>query len=196
MCRPLQKQTFATWNVEGLRGDSIVKLVELTEMMKRRCISVLCIHETHLHGAEYYKDDSGFLICLSGELDDKTRSDAGVGFIVSPWACSAIVAFRACSSRSASLRINVLGGVITLLPVDAPHGGHDVEDRQDFYSDLQGLIRPTTPHSTTVALGDFNARLLKRKAGEHNMIGEYAFESNPPKKTPTVVTNRQLLVEC
>eukprot|EP00959_Pyramimonas_sp_CCMP1952_P224986 4704432-Pyramimonas_sp.AAC.1 len=75
-------------------------------------IAVLAIQETQLHGSEYY-DYDGFMLCLSGEPDDAKRSVAGVGFIVAPWARSAIVAFRAVSPRLASLRIKVQHGILT-----------------------------------------------------------------------------------
>eukprot|EP00959_Pyramimonas_sp_CCMP1952_P262435 5487273-Pyramimonas_sp.AAC.1 len=34
-CRPLRTRTLATWNVEGPRGDSSIRLVELRDTMIR-----------------------------------------------------------------------------------------------------------------------------------------------------------------
>eukprot|EP00959_Pyramimonas_sp_CCMP1952_P013675 288903-Pyramimonas_sp.AAC.1 len=66
-------------------------------------IDVLATPETQLHGSEYY-DYDGFMVCLSGEPDHEQRSVAGVGFVVAPWARSAVVAFRATSPRLAAMR--------------------------------------------------------------------------------------------
>eukprot|EP00959_Pyramimonas_sp_CCMP1952_P289646 6057880-Pyramimonas_sp.AAC.1 len=40
-------------------------------------------------------DDDDFVVCVSGESDVAHRPVVVVGFIVAPWARSAIVAFRA-----------------------------------------------------------------------------------------------------
>eukprot|EP00959_Pyramimonas_sp_CCMP1952_P098442 2058048-Pyramimonas_sp.AAC.1 len=64
--------------------------------MVERSLDVLCVQETHLHGAEYYMRD-GFKIFLSGSLNVDARTYAGVGFLVSPNILAATVAFKACS---------------------------------------------------------------------------------------------------
>ena len=42
-CTPTAIDRVATWNVEGLLGDSMVKLVELRSYMLKNGISILCI---------------------------------------------------------------------------------------------------------------------------------------------------------
>ena len=103
---PLGTQYLGTWNVEGLRGDSRIKLTEITRTMITQRIDILAIQETQLHDSEYFEHE-GFMVCMSGEPDKEKRSVAGVGFLVAPWARSATVAFRAISSRLASLRVRV-----------------------------------------------------------------------------------------
>eukprot|EP00959_Pyramimonas_sp_CCMP1952_P059348 1239441-Pyramimonas_sp.AAC.1 len=76
-CVPLGSEQLGSWNVEGLRGDSRIKLTELFRMMNSIGLGILCIQETQLHGA-YYEEELGFLICLSGELDAERLSNAGV----------------------------------------------------------------------------------------------------------------------
>ena len=67
--------------VQGLRGDSAVKIDELLLTMSEREIDILCIQETHLNGAECCTRE-GYAICLSGCRDSDERSYAGVEFIV------------------------------------------------------------------------------------------------------------------
>eukprot|EP00959_Pyramimonas_sp_CCMP1952_P402315 8430936-Pyramimonas_sp.AAC.1 len=182
-CLPTSTIRLGSWNVEGLRGDSQVKFTELFGTMRKQNIDILCIQETHLHGTDYYKHEEGFLVCLSGELDANKRSDAGVGFIVAPWAEKSAVAFHASSPRLASLRIKIVGGMLTLITAYAPHSGHHEQVRRDFYSDLDAYIRPTTPHSTTMILGDFNARLLIQNKGEEHIISRrFAYPHQPVQK--------------
>ena len=93
-CYPADIDVICTWNVEGMRGDSAVKLVELRLYMKKYSIGILCLQETHLLGAHFMEED-GFSVFLSGASLDVGCSYAGVGFMVAPWVTRAIVSFKA-----------------------------------------------------------------------------------------------------
>jgi exonuclease III len=154
----------------------------------------LCIQETQLHGA-YYEEELGFLICLSGELDAERLSNAGVGFIIAPWARASLVAFRTYSPRLASVRLRVQHGVLDLISARAPHSGRDCDERQHFFSELGAITKPTTTHSTTLVLGDFNAKLLQQGLGESDIIGDSVFSGGSARSILQQVSNRQLLIE-
>ena len=193
VCKPCSLQRLGTWNIQGLRGDSAVKIDELLLMMSQREMDVLCIQETHLNGAECYTRE-GYAVFLSGCRDSAERSYAGVGFIVSPRIRSAVVAFKACDDRIATLRLKIHGGMLTVLSVYAPHNGIDYDIRHTFYHSLQDHIRRTTENSTSYVLGDFNARLLQRKAGEEDIIGPHLYETTDGNVNDAT-SNRYLLVE-
>ena len=91
----------ASWNVEGL---SDIKLWELTSMMTRRRISILCIQETRIIQSPYYTTDHGFLVILSGS-SEVAKDYAGVGFIVAPWAVQSVVGFLQYTNRVACLKL-------------------------------------------------------------------------------------------
>ena len=146
----------ATWKVEGLRGDSLVKLEELLHTMRNNSIDILCGQETHLHGAEYSSKNDHKLF-FSGSLDVQNRTYAGVGFLVGPSVVNSVIAFKACDDRIATLRVKISGGVLTFISAYAPHSGLEYEVRQDFHTKLQSTIRATTTHSATYILGDLNA---------------------------------------
>ena len=76
----------ASWNVEGL---SALKLWELTLIMQRRGISILCIQEARISQSPYYRTDNGFLVVLSGSSGGG-KEFAGVGFIIAPWAVDSV----------------------------------------------------------------------------------------------------------
>ena len=145
-----------TWNVEGMRGPSEVKFAELRISMRKHGISVLCIQETHLVGAEHFVED-GFMTFLSWNCGSNERSYAGVGFMVAPWAHQAVVCFNAISDRLACLRLKVSGGVLNLLSVYAPHDGIDFNIRHQFFSTLSEHTRVQHEHETSLVLADFNS---------------------------------------
>ena len=173
-CLPLRSTRLATWNVEGLRGDSSVKRYELIHHMREYDIDIVCIQETHLRGAEYFSIE-GFTFFLSGGSVDAGRSHSGVGFVVSPGASRAVITFHAYTDRVACLKLKVNGGTVSLISVYCPHSGHDAEVRRQLFADLGGLMRKSTQHTTTLVLGDFNARLHRCQDSEHNVIGPHVF---------------------
>eukprot|EP00959_Pyramimonas_sp_CCMP1952_P422471 8849885-Pyramimonas_sp.AAC.1 len=154
-------------------------------------IAVLCLQETHCKGSPVF-DVEGFCVILSGKEED-AREYAGVGFIVAPWAKQAIKGYMQQSSRMASLRIRVAGGVLTLITTYAWTNVHEYDTRRDYYTDLAVFADKCRSHGPTIILGDFNARLLEQYAGEEDVIGEHVFRNPFSAWSPT--SNRELLVE-
>ena len=191
-CLPARFNRIATWNVEGLRGASSVKLEEIREFMRLRRVGILCLQETHLTGAEYY-EDGGFMFFVSGATSGEARTFAGVGFFVAPWAAGSIVSFKAVSERVASLRVKVTGGILTILNVYVPHDRHALDERHAVFADLSKEMKVKRQHCSTIVAGDFNAQLGSVHPGEENFIG--AFVYNKELKPKNSVTNRDLLLE-
>ena len=116
-----------------------------------------------------------------------------MGFIVAPWAKQSIKGYIQYNSRVATLRIRVEGGVLTLINVYAWANTHDFDTRHDFFTDLVQIFAKGRSHGPTILLGDLNARLLQRYAGEEDVIGDFVYHNHISKWTPT--SNRELLVE-
>ena len=133
------------------------------------------------------------MVYLSGSRKDD-RNYIGVGFIVAPWAKTAVITFHAVTERIGSLRLKVPGGTLTILSVYAPHDKHPFEDRHQFFSDVVAHTKSDTKHHATMVLGDFNAKLGCVMVGEENMIGEHVFYC-PLTGGNTSLSNRSLLIE-
>ena len=159
----------ASWNVEGL---SDIKLWELTSMMKRRSISVLCIQETHISNSPYYTTDDNFLVILSGGADGE-REFAGVGFIIAPWAVQSVVGFLQYTNRVACLKFRVPGGKVGIISAYAPHDGHSFDKRQSFFEDLGSTYQRTSVNLGKFIFGDLNSSLFAQLPGEEPFIGDH-----------------------
>ena len=194
LCRPLQLQRIAIWNVEGLLGPSISKLAELRLIMKEQGISILCLQETHVLDVEYFEEE-GFTVFLSGAAKDGPRSYAGVGFMVAPWAIKSVFSFKAVNERIASLRVKVTGGVVNVLSVYAPHDGHEFEKRHHFFAELSENTRQHKSHETTLVYGDFNTQLRYVGYDEDTSVGPYIFKKSI-SGNHTTIPNRSLFLEC
>ena len=75
----LGRCSIGTWNVEGLTDR---RIFELQIMMEERDIGVLFMQGTYRFGVDYFLRMMGYLVILSGGLNDQ-REWAGVGFIIS-----------------------------------------------------------------------------------------------------------------
>jgi len=179
----------ASWNVEGL---SALKLWELTMIMRRRGISILCIQEARISQSPYYLTDNGFLVILSGSSNGG-KEFAGVGYIVAPWAISSVVGFLQFSSRLACLKLRVPGGKIGIICAYAPHGGYSFDVRQQFFEDLGSMYARTSVNKGKLIFGDLNSRIQKQLPGEEEYVGDYVFGN--PEATLEPSSNRELLME-
>ena len=177
-----------SWNVKGL---SEVKLFSICMHMRKYRIDIICLQETWALKAEYYSED-GFRIILSG-CGEKTRSWAGVGFIIAPWCKHLVKGFLQYSDRMASLKMKVLEGTIGLLSCYAPHNLKPYDDGLHFYSELGKLWERTSVSGPKYLFGDFNARIAFRRCGEEHVLGPHGFgrEAVHGVETP----NRDLLLE-
>ena len=179
----------ASWNVEGL---SDLKLWELTSIMLRRHISILCIQESHILRSPYYTTDNGFLVVLSGSSTGD-REFAGVGFIIAPWMVDSIVGFLQFSNRLACLKLRVTGGVVGIISAYAPHSGYPFDIRQQFFEQLGSMYEKTSVNKGKVVLGDLNCRIHRQLPGEEAYFGEHIYGN--PDAALALASNRELLSE-
>eukprot|EP00959_Pyramimonas_sp_CCMP1952_P289452 6054272-Pyramimonas_sp.AAC.1 len=85
-CISLSKQSFGSWNVEGL-GKYMSKLPELEYYMGHCNIAVLCVQETGVTThAETFFNDYMLILCGTTKPQDDGGFYSGVGFMVAPWA--------------------------------------------------------------------------------------------------------------
>ena len=123
-----------------------MKLIELQQVMSMYGLGILCIQETHRLGIERYVSAEGYLVILSGsdidaEQQQQQQEWAGVGFIIAPWAISAVIGYCAETSRLASIRVKVRGGCMMFISAYAPHGGYTEDKRQEFFALLSRFFR-------------------------------------------------------
>ena len=168
--------------MEGLLGPSVSKFAELRLIMKEQGISILCLQETHLLDAEYFEEE-GFSIFLSGAAIDGPRSYAGVGFMVAPWAIKFVVSFKDVNERIASLRVKVLGGILNVLSIYAPHDGHQFDERHPFFVELSENTRQHKSHETTLVFGDFNTQLGYVGYGEETSVDPHIYKKSITEKS-------------
>ena len=85
-------------------------------------------------------------------------------------AIKSIISFKAVSDRIASLRVKVVGGILNLLSVYAPHDKFDFEVRHNFYTELSMHTKKPNSHETSLVFGDFNTQMGCAGCDENNFL--------------------------
>eukprot|EP00959_Pyramimonas_sp_CCMP1952_P045420 948788-Pyramimonas_sp.AAC.1 len=91
------------------------------------------------------------------------------------------------------IKLRVHGGKLPIFSVYAPHSCKPLDARRDFYAKLGEELSGASGRQRAVVLGDFNARLHRRFAGESAHLGEYIFGNPAAQHNPS--SNRTLLLE-
>ena len=87
------------------------------------------------------------MIILSGHEGPEINF-AGVGFLVAPWACDAIVGFCQFNERMASIKLKIPGGEATVVSIYAPPNtpNHPYEERHDFFATAAEFVVDLRTH--------------------------------------------------
>lgn len=179
-----------TWNVQGLTDE---KLFSISQHMRKYSLDVLCLQETWISNAAYYRTFHNNLVILSGQDEGCNRSFAGVGFIIAPKTQCYLRGFLQYSDRMAFLRLNTGSGLVGVFSVYAPHNLKPLPERVQFYADLSTLMDRCATDGPKFILGDFNARIGLQQIGEESVFGLFGYGAEAAHKVE--VPNRDLLFE-
>ena len=174
-----------------MRGLTELKLQELLIHMRYCDIDILCIQETWTKSAEVY-EEQGFLIILSGS-ELHCRTFTGVGFIFSPRIRKHIHSYKQVTDRLAFVNIFLQGGVLSIFSAYAPHNQRPLDEKIDFYRNLDVEYDSCSANLGKIVLGDLNSRLGLQKAGEGHSVGPYGFGTEARQRIN--VCYRDLLIE-
>ena len=94
--------------------------------------------------------------------------------------------------------IKTKGKYLTIINVYAPQSLRPIEEKINFYEEVEREHDDRRRTSTTMIIGDFNARLQARCPGEESYIGEFVFGRGKEyiaTQHPRTTENRELFME-
>ena len=92
------------------------------------------------------------------------HNPTGVGFIMAPSIKDSIISSQLYSNRSAALKLKAKYGCFVVFCAYAPHNGHDVNVRKDFFAYLFDKVQSFSVNGPKLIYGDLNLRLHSRSA--------------------------------
>ncbi|MEW8548423.1 MAG: endonuclease/exonuclease/phosphatase family protein [Candidatus Thiodiazotropha sp.] len=147
------------------------KLEELTHEMDRYHWNILGLCEMRWKIFGEMSTDDSHKVYFSGEEDGH---EYGVVFLVHKDIVSAALGCRPVSSRLISTRLRTGSFNVTIIQVYAPTSGHDDNEVDNFYQQLQEVIDQTPKKDILVVQRDWNAKVGKDvQADWGNVCGPY-----------------------
>ncbi|PVD33204.1 hypothetical protein C0Q70_04455 [Pomacea canaliculata] len=90
---------------------------------------------------------------------DETKHERGVAFIVRKEVAGTVISCTPVSSRLISIRISARPHNLTIIQVYAPTSEHEDEEVEEFYEELDIIIKKTPKKDILLVLGDWNATI-------------------------------------
>ena len=155
------KVRVGTLNVGTMTG----KGRELTDVMEKRKIDILCVQETRWKGSKAKNTGGGFKLFYYDA--DSRRNGVGVIIMKEEFTKSVVDVTRV-SDRIISVKADIGGMMINIISVYAPQVGCDMEEKNDFYSELDETMAKI-PNTERIVVGaDLNGHV-----GEGNYGDDY-----------------------
>ena len=146
--------TVGTWNVRTL--NALGKPEELDHEMKRYRWSVLGLAEVRWTGIGETTTDDGHTLWYSGE--DKLHQK-GVGFLVHKDVVKSVIECRPVSSRIITMRMAGQPFNISIVQVYAPTSTASDQEMEQFYQQLQMVMKTIMKNDVLLVMGDWNAKV-------------------------------------
>ncbi|XP_013140606.1 PREDICTED: uncharacterized protein LOC106104958 [Papilio polytes] len=144
-----------TWNVRSLKSPEKVHNV-CKEMIRLR-IDILGISDVRWRGNGKYQIDEDHIMYYSGT--DDTSNKYGVGIIVNTKSLNTTYSFLPNSNRTMLLQLQAKPRNINIIQVYAPTTDGTDQEVQDFYSEVEQLLKLTKKHEVNLVMGDMNAKV-------------------------------------
>lgn len=162
--RTLTKQTrkIGTWNVKTMAQAG--KVQNALMEMKRLGIEIMGVSEMRWPNSNCC-DIEDCRVYYSGSTSGKYIH--GVGVVVNKDVARHVSNFVPVNERIMLLQLNAKPVNTNIIQVYAPTSDHSDEEVEEFYSQIEDLIKKLPKHELLILMGDFNAKVGKGKEGKH-----------------------------
>ena len=159
----------ASWNVRTMYETGKSKQVSVE--MKRYNLHILGVSETRWTQSGQKHLSSGELILYSGR-EDKHHS-GGVGILLNKLAQKTLRGWEPHGERiiMASFTTRNKGINLNIVQIYAPTNDASEEDKDSFYTMLQGVIDKLPRKDVNIVMGDANAKVGQDNTGYENIMG-------------------------
>ena len=170
---PKQKLKIGCWNVRTMYSTG--KTAQVCREMRRYKIDALGISECRWMEFGKVKTTEQEEILYSGSRE---KHEHGVAIILSKNAAKSLMSWKPVSERIITARLYSKYIKATIVQAYAPQNGSTDEVKDQFYEQLQSVLKDIPKHDMVIALGDFNAKIGAQMPGEEGIVGRHILEGD------------------
>ena len=142
---------------------------ELADMMERRNVDILCLQETKWKGSKPRNIGGGYKIFYNGADGRKN----GIGIVLGEELAESVVEMKRVSDRLMAMKLEVNGSILNIVSAYAPQVNYSMEEKNDFWENLDGLIESISREERRVLGADLNGHVGEGNIGDEEIMGRY-----------------------
>ncbi|XP_058449164.1 craniofacial development protein 2-like [Malaya genurostris] len=157
-----QRTRIGTWNVLTLAQQG--KLIQLANEARRMKLEILGLSEVRWLNFGEHRIPSGQILQYSGLRGENAPRHRGVGFLLSAQAHSALM----------KTRVRNLTIIQTYAPkFSLSYDAADLQDKENFYSQLNATVDRIPKGDIMICMGDFNAKIGSDNSNYERFMGRH-----------------------
>ena len=142
---------------------------EQADMMKRRNVDILCLQETKWKGSTARNIGGGCKIFYNGADERKN----GIGIVLREELLESVLEVKRVSDRLMAMKLEVNGSILNIVSAYATQVNNSMEEKNDFWKDLDGLIESIAKEERIVLGADLNGHVGEGNIGDEEIMGRY-----------------------
>ena len=159
-----------TYNTRTIRTDE--SLESLLDELKDFKWDIIGLAETKREGESTIELPGGIWLYNHGKTEDNKKAK-GIGFLIHQKFKNYIEEIKSYSNRVIALKVRLTGGqFLCIVQIYAPTGDYDDEAVEEVYEDVNKAFSESKA-KYRIVMGDFNAKIGKRQAGEESLVGKH-----------------------
>ena len=150
-------------------GTMIGRGRELADMIEQRNVDILCLQETKWKGSKARNIGGGGKMFYNGADGRKI----GIGIVVREELAESVLEVKRVSDRLMAMKLEVKGSILNLVSAYASQVNNSMEEKNDFWEDLNGLIESISKEERIVLGADLNGHVGEGNIGDEEIMGRY-----------------------
>ena len=155
----------STLNVGTMNGRER----KLSDMMKQRKVDVLCLQKTKWKKSKARSIGGGCKLFYNGADGRKN----GIVIVVREELVESIIKVKRVSDRLMAMKLEVKWLKLNIVSAYAPQVGNSMEEKNDFWKNLDGLIESISIQERIVLNADLNGHVEEGNIGNEEIMGRY-----------------------
>ena len=137
--------------------------------MEQRNVDILRLKETKWKGSKARNIGGGCKLFYNGADGRKNR----IGIVVREELAKSVLEVKRVSGRLMAIKLEVKGSILNIVSAHAPQVNNSMEEKNDFWEDLDGLIGSVTKEERIVLNADLNGQVGKGNIENEEIMGSY-----------------------